>query len=156
MMLPYGWLERRLFEVLGGWVPTTPEPDVKLMLRRHSFEHARHGELWAGLCPEAVPPTEELARLIDTVAAPDGTGERLAGAYGVLLPALVSSYRAGAGQTAADAGAGGPVARVLRLVLADDEPALAEGMAALGRWEEHEEARRHRATVEELVAISGL
>ena len=31
----YKWVEMRLFEVLGGWVATVPELDVKLVLGRH-------------------------------------------------------------------------------------------------------------------------
>ncbi len=32
----YKWAEMRLFEVLGGWVATVPELDVKLVLGRHT------------------------------------------------------------------------------------------------------------------------
>ena len=33
----YKWAEMRLFEVLGGWVATVPELDVKLVLGRHTL-----------------------------------------------------------------------------------------------------------------------
>ncbi len=36
------WVERRLFELLGGWVTSTPEPAVKLALARRSRHHAAH------------------------------------------------------------------------------------------------------------------
>src|SRR5260370_25145870 len=41
----YKWAEMRLFEVLGGWVATVPELDVKLVLGRHTYHHAWHSEL---------------------------------------------------------------------------------------------------------------
>jgi hypothetical protein len=45
------WLERRLFEVLGGWVSDTPEAAVKLALARHSRLHAAHAEALEPLRP---------------------------------------------------------------------------------------------------------
>ena len=36
------WTERRLFELLGGWVVSTPEPEVKLALRAPSRRHGDH------------------------------------------------------------------------------------------------------------------
>jgi hypothetical protein len=46
------WLERRLFEVLGSWVTSTPEPAVKLALARHSRHHAWYAELLEPLRPD--------------------------------------------------------------------------------------------------------
>ena len=48
----YKWTEMRLFEVLGGWVATVPELDVKLVLGRHTYHHAWHAELWHKRLPE--------------------------------------------------------------------------------------------------------
>ena len=48
----YKWAEMRLFEVLGGWVATVPELDVKLVLGRHTYHHAWHAELWDKRLPE--------------------------------------------------------------------------------------------------------
>ena len=48
----YKWTEMRLFEVLGGWVATVPELDVKLVLGRHCYHHAWHAELWDKRLPE--------------------------------------------------------------------------------------------------------
>ena len=41
----YKWIEMRLFEVLGGWVATVPELDVKIKLGVHCYKHAWHAEL---------------------------------------------------------------------------------------------------------------
>ena len=48
----YKWIEMRLFEVLGGWVATVPELDVKLRLGTHCYHHAWHAELWHKRLPE--------------------------------------------------------------------------------------------------------
>ncbi|MET0882812.1 MAG: hypothetical protein ABWZ13_01565, partial [Acidimicrobiales bacterium] len=48
----YKWIEMRLFEVLGGWVATVPEIDVKLRLGTHCYHHAWHSELWHKRLPE--------------------------------------------------------------------------------------------------------
>ena len=48
----YKWAEMRLFEVLGGWVATVPELDVKMVLGRHTYHHAWHSELWHKRLPE--------------------------------------------------------------------------------------------------------
>ncbi len=128
-------LERRLFEVLGGWVPSVAEPDVKVLLRTHSFQHAWHASLWAGLLPvgeddegsAALRP--EVAALLERVAEPSGTVERLAGAYRVLLPHLLTTYE-GIRQTLQEA-CDGPVRRVLTLVLADDGDACRTGESLL-------------------------
>ncbi|MCB1016161.1 MAG: hypothetical protein KDB10_13735, partial [Acidimicrobiales bacterium] len=65
----YKWIEMRTFEVLGGWVATVPELDVKLRLGTHTYHHAWHAELWHKRLPELremnqerlnVPPNDEL------------------------------------------------------------------------------------------------
>ena len=48
----YKWIEMRLFEVLGGWVATVPELDVKMRLGTHCYHHAWHAELWHKRLPE--------------------------------------------------------------------------------------------------------
>jgi len=50
----HAWIEQSLFETLGGWVTSTPEPAAKVMLAEVSLHHAWHAQLWAGLLP-AVP-----------------------------------------------------------------------------------------------------
>ena len=46
------WLERRLFEVVGGRSTSVPEPAVKLALARHSRRHAWYAELLEPLRPD--------------------------------------------------------------------------------------------------------
>src|SRR5262245_248376 len=64
----YKWAETKLFEVLGGWVATVPELDVKMVLGRHAWFHAEHAKRWDERLPELremnrerlnVPPNAE-------------------------------------------------------------------------------------------------
>jgi hypothetical protein len=132
----FAGVERRLFEVVGGWVPTVPETEVRLALRAQSFRHAWHAELWSSVEPAAGPtadpdtanPDADVAGpgidpVLDALAEPPGTSERLVGLYRVVLPALFARYTAV--RAAASEVSDGPLARILGLMLADDERALA-------------------------------
>ena len=151
----YAAVERRLFEVLGGWVPSVPEAEAKLLLRAHSFQHAWHADLWEGITPRAGPGSGAVTGaaagavggaaagavggiaagaigpddLLGPLAGASSTVERLAAAYRAVLPDLVGEYldlRRRA-QPASD----GPVLRVLGLILADEEAASAAGESLL-------------------------
>src|SRR4028119_567837 len=74
----YKWIEMKLFEVLGGWIATVPELDVKLRLGTHCYHHAWHAELFHKRLPElremnperlTLPANDELA------ASPDARRE---------------------------------------------------------------------------------
>lgn len=95
------WFEARLFEVVGGWVTSTPEPHVLVHLAAQSRRHGGHAELWGARLPEATivdaealtsPSSEVVERLLDEAAALEATEERLGILARVLLPALLSSY----------------------------------------------------------------
>ncbi len=100
----YKWAEMRLFEVLGGWVATVPELDVKLVLGRHTYHHAWHAELWDKRLPElremnttrlTVPANDAMAEFMDAVRepeAPELTIEKLVGVYRVLIPRKIAAY----------------------------------------------------------------
>jgi hypothetical protein len=160
----FQWLERRLFEVLGGWVPTVPEPDVKLALRSHSFQHAWHAALWADLLPTSqhgatasAAPDGALAPVLDAVAEPSGTLARLVGAYRVVLPRVVTAY---AGQVEeASPLSEGPLVRALNLMLADDVEAWRVGEGLVQRClmsaADAELAARHAARIEALWVAVG-
>ena len=101
----YKWIEMRLFEVLGGWVATVPELDVKLRLgtpllpprlaRRAVAQAparaagdeprpphgARRTTSWS---PSSTPLTEP--------EAPELTIEKLVGVYRVLIPHKIAAY----------------------------------------------------------------
>ena len=109
------WVELRLYEAIGGWVPTIPELDVRLAVGSACGAHAWHAEQ---LAVAPARPDEGMADLLEAVAAPTGTLERLVGAYRVVVPRLVAAYTAHANH--ASAASDGPVARALARVLADE------------------------------------
>jgi hypothetical protein len=132
------WLEQRLFEVLGGWVQSTPDADAKLLFARHSFHHAWHAELLARCLPDTrdhdpetltAPRSEEWVALVDRLAALEATAARVAGMYGVALPALIESYDAYLDRASAvrDAAA----IRWVRIVVADEQADAADAAPVL-------------------------
>jgi hypothetical protein len=123
------WVERRLFEILGGWSAGLGLPAAQVLVGAQSRHHAWHAELWAACLPTlphldpdrvTVPPSPALAAFFDEVADPAGAHDpvvRLAGVYRVVVPRLEVAYarrREGLAEVT-DA----PVLRALRLVRAD-------------------------------------
>lgn len=131
----YRWIERRLFEVLGGWVTSEPVDEARLLFDVYSRQHAWHADLWAerlpvldGLDPATLtlPPNVEVDRLIvllsggapGPAAVAGGTLLRLVGLARVVLPRLIAGY--GLHLRRAAPVADGPVVRSLRLVVRDE------------------------------------
>ena len=136
----YAWLERRRFEVLGGWTVSVPELEVKAMVATHAHHHAWHASLWAGHLPHRsgyddagiAPAGDALVACIDAVAGPPGEGatiERLVGAYRVLAPHAAAAYTADLDRASSVSDA--PLVRTCRLVLADQLDDWREGERAL-------------------------
>lgn len=132
------WVEARLYEVLGGWVATTPEPEIRLMLDRHSHHAAwRAGQWWERLPVLAdvdreslcAPPQPAVAAAFGHLAGLEATPARLAGAYRVALPRLWAAYD----RHGRDAGpvADGSVLRTLGFAGPDVAADWHEGEAAL-------------------------
>jgi hypothetical protein len=120
------WVESRLFEILGGWVATTPDVHVKLLFDRHSQHHAwRAGQWWDRLPVLAdverdayvVAPYEGVAAAAAVLAGLEGTVARLAGAYRVALPRLAGAYQGH--RLAASGMSDGAAIRTLDLLLPD-------------------------------------
>jgi hypothetical protein len=131
----YQWIERRLFEVLGGWVVSEAVAEARLVFDVYSQQHAWHAELWADRLPVldsldpatlTLPPSVEVDRLLALLAggspgqAPAGGGTllRLVGLARVVLPRLIAGY--GLHLRRAAPVADGPVVRSLRLVVRDE------------------------------------
>ncbi len=136
----YVQLEHRRFELLGRWVASTAELEVKSALERHAHHHAWHASLWeqhlphrSGYqAPDGEPPSGGLAACVDALAAGDGpeaTVERLAGAYRVVAARAVAAYiRHLACMSMVSESA---LARTCRIVLADQLDDWREGEALL-------------------------
>ncbi|MGH9125941.1 MAG: hypothetical protein ACRDZ8_14620 [Acidimicrobiales bacterium] len=132
----YVWLEERLFEIVGGWVPSVPEPAVKLRFEADSHHHAWHASLWRERLPAlrevepdafVAPATPPLEQALSSVAQSATTVERLVSVYRVLAPRLAVGYQRH--QERASAVADGPTIRALDLVLADERRDWQEGEA---------------------------
>lgn len=160
------WTESRLFEVLGGWVADTPEPELRLLLDRHSHHCAWRAAQWWDRLPVLadVPreslcaaPGPEVERALQKLAALEGTPARLAGAYRVALPRLWTSYRRHEEQ--AGPVADGSTLRTLGIVAADLAADWHEGEAALQETltqpSNIREAAAASAALEELLVAGG-
>jgi hypothetical protein len=135
----HGWVERRLFEVLGGWVGIESDDQATVLFAKHSRQHGWHSELWTELLPVArgleasdlvVPPSAEVAALFDGLAGvddPDATVQRLGAVYLTLLPQLLLTCARHL--DTASVVAESPMIRALTLVVRDDTDQQAEGVA---------------------------
>ena len=120
----------RLFEVLGGWVATVPELDVKMVLGRHTRFHAEHAKRWDERLPELremnrerlnQPPNPEFETFMDAVREPEAadlTIEKLVGVYRVLIPRFIGVYTYHLNGTSPITDA--PTIRALKFILQDE------------------------------------
>jgi hypothetical protein len=165
----YKWAEMRLFEVLGGWVATVPELDVKLVLGRHTWFHAEHAKRWDERLPElremnrerlSVPPNPEFETFMDGVREPEAadlTIEKLVGAYRVLIPRFIGVYTYHLNGTSRITDA--PTIRALTFILQDEYESWRDGEMLLQSLittpEEAERAARRFQELETLYVASG-
>ena len=165
----YKWIEMRLFEVLGGWVATVPELDVKTTLGRHCYHHAWHAELWHKRLPELRemnperlsrapnPEMEAFVAALTAPEAPDLTIEKLVGVYRVLLPRKIAAYTYHLNATSRITDA--PTIRSLGFILADEVTVWREGemllQALMVSDAEVERAARRASELETLMNRAG-
>ncbi len=163
------WLERKLFELLGGWVATVPELDVKATLGIHCYHHAWHAELWHARLPDlrgmepdrlVVPPNDEMVGFMEAMAepeAPEQTIEKLVGTYRVLIPHKIAAYayHLAGSSPITDA----PTIRSLNHVLQDEMEDWREGemliQSLLGTEAEVQRAADHQARLEKVITAAG-
>lgn len=165
----YKWIEMRLFEVLGGWVATVPELDVKLRLGTHTYHHAWHSELWHKRLPElremnpdklTVPPNDELVAFVDALTESEGPGEtieKLVGVFRVLLPHKIATYTYHLNNTSRITDA--PTIRALDFALRDEFEDWRDGemliQSLLETDEEIDRAAARQAQLEKLLLAAG-
>lgn len=154
------WLELRCFEILGGWVASTPEPEAKLLFARQSHHHAWHAELFERVRPTASgldvthhdEPRPRWRGVLAELEALTTTADRVAGAFWVLLPTKLSEYEHWLVDT--DPVRDAPLRRWLGFVLADERNDLVEGRALVAHLP-GVEAAPGRASVEAALAAAG-
>lgn len=145
-----------MFEILGGWVGSIPQAQVKLMLDRHAQHHAWRANQWWDRLPVladvdrdalVVAPSAAVSKAMDGIGACSTPVSRLAAAYRFALPRMFSAYqhhRAAAGPVS-DASA----MRTLGLVGPDLASDWGEGEATL------QGLIRSEASAEEAAATVG-
>jgi hypothetical protein len=125
--------EQELFEVVGGWVTQTPEPEPKLLFARQSRRHGEHALRLLALLPD----TRDHDPRSLVAAAAVGTGLRgleAAGRVAGLASALQAQRdRLGAYLAAASPVRDGPGVRVASEVLAATSADLEELQGLAGR-----------------------
>lgn len=96
----FRYVEVRLMEIAAGWTPAIAEMEVKVMFGRHIWEFAQHADSLGKRTfelrqPEhyTLKPVDSYASLIEQAAAEQGTGERIAAFYDVIVPGLIARYR---------------------------------------------------------------
>lgn len=165
----YRWIEMRLFEVLGGWVATVPEIDIKTMLGRHTYHHAWHAELWTKRLPElremvpeklTAPPNAEMERFVAALTEPEAPGdtiEKLVGVYRVLIPHKIAAYTYHRNGTSRITD--GPTVRSLDFILQDEFEGWREGemmlQSLIDTGEDVERAARRQAELETVLVQAG-
>src|SRR6266851_7273054 len=165
----YKWVEMRLFEVLGGWVATVPELDVKMRLGTHCYKHAWHAELWHKRLPElremnperlTAPANDDVVAFMDALTAPEGpdqTIEKLVGVYRVLIPHKIAAYTYHLNNTSTITDA--PTMRSLRLALHDEYEDWRDGEMLIESLIESEDdvqrAARRQSELELLIVQAG-
>lgn len=125
------WFERRLFEIMGRWVPSTPEPSVKLTLARQSRHHAAHAAAVEVVLPEtrehdpvALVAATDAAAFLEEVEGRAGTEGRLRSLVGELLPRQLAACEAFLAE--ASPVRDGPAIRALIFVLAEERAELTD------------------------------
>jgi hypothetical protein len=96
----FRWIEVFLMETLAGWVPTTPEMEIKVLFGRHVWESAQNAdglgkrtfELRAPL-HYTVKPLESMAEFLEGLRGLQNTGDRIFAFYDVVVPAVVERYQ---------------------------------------------------------------
>jgi hypothetical protein len=95
----FRWLEVFLMETLSGWVPTTPEMEIKILMGRHIWEAAQHADALGERTFElraplhyTVKPLSPYLELMKELASIEDTPGRIQAIYDVIVPGFISRY----------------------------------------------------------------
>src|SRR5687767_6908592 len=114
----FRYIQVKLMETLAQWVPTTPEMEVKLVFGAHIWDVAQHADALGKRTYElrlplqfSLQPSDGYVARLEELATIKQTGQRIAGFYGAMLPALGTRFRNYLHQT--DALMDAPTVRIL-------------------------------------------
>jgi hypothetical protein len=130
-------------EMLGAWVPTTPEMEVKLVFGAHIWDVAQHADSFGKRTHElrlplqhSLEPSRDYIHFLDKLAATVETNKRIAGFYDCVLPGLNRMFRDYLERV--DPLLDGPTVRILDRILSDiarmmnESKALREEVPSVG------------------------
>jgi hypothetical protein len=164
----YKWVEMKTFEVLGGWIATVPELDVKMRLGTHCYHHAWHADLWNKRLPELremnterlTAPADGMEAFFDALTEPEAaelTIEKLVGVYRVLIPHKIAAYTFHLNNTSTITDA--PTIRSLKFILQDEFEDWRDGemiiQSLIETPEEVDRAAAHQVRLEKLILAAG-
>jgi hypothetical protein len=164
----YKWVEMKTFEVLGGWIATVPELDVKMRLGTHCYHHAWHADLWNKRLPELremnterlTAPADGMEAFFEALTEPEAaelTIEKLVGVYRVLIPAKIAAYTFHLNNTSTITDA--PTIRSLKFILQDEFEDWRDGemliQSLIETPEEVDRAAAHQVRLEKLLVAAG-
>ena len=98
----YRYAEMQFMELMGSWVYTMVDPEIKIGFGRHMFQDSVHADLLGKRIPElkgrsqhfhSIPPSDEFVRILEKVWKESDELLRMVGLYRVLKSELVSVYR---------------------------------------------------------------
>lgn len=121
------WVERRCFEVVGGWVAAVGCPEAKALFAAHCYHHAWHADVLADRFPSgyghqlgdaSAPGGTGLVDFFEALSAPASDAVLVARYARVLLPAKVAAYAFWRGQLSPVTD--GSIDRWLAMIIADE------------------------------------
>lgn len=142
----YRFVEHELLRALAGWLPATPQMELKLLMGRLIWEDAQHvHQLYQRLREIQTPAFRDpddpalIGLMAEVIHAPSAQ-DLLAGLLRVLKPAMIEAYGWHMAQTFANPDA--PTRYAFRHILLDEEEHVATGAEALaghppGEWERY-------------------
>ena len=130
-LLRLAYAEERMMLLQAAHLVTTPEWDIKLLLGRMQYEDGQHADLLKNRLVELQvarkkafnSPDDALKVVFDEAMYSAGTVELLAALSRVFKPALLRAYRQYLEQI--NGLADQPTARLLKIIIAEEEEALA-------------------------------
>jgi uncharacterized ferritin-like protein (DUF455 family) len=96
----YRYLEIQIVELMGGWVESIPEAEIKISFGRQMYQDIVHADIIGRRLPElkarqeryhAIAPSDEFVKLLEQIWHTSDTLRRLVALYRILKPGLVDA-----------------------------------------------------------------
>lgn len=126
------WIHVRLMETVAGWIPKTPEMEIKLVFGTHVWDLAQCADALGKRTYElrmplqhSLAPTDAYQAYLAEVARITDSSERVAAIYDAVLPALAARYKTYLDRT--DQLLDAPTVRILKHIGAEQVRMMEEG-----------------------------